>query len=156
MVQTASRNATRQHSRAHLPPRSRPRCVVELFVFLKMGGERERIRVMELGGVDVRVALNRFRAQEAKCFLKEDQERLLAVVESGFGSLQPFNILIRSIFVDARATNLESLVVASSEGTARELKEVKEELKGLKEGVRALMKAQGLTVESAPLLAEDV
>ena len=44
-----------------------------------------------------------------------------AVVESGFGSLQPFNILIRSIFIDARATNLESLVVASSlEGTARE------------------------------------
>ena len=111
---------------------------------------------MELGGVDVRVALNRFRAQEAKCFLKEDQERLLAVVESGFGSLQPFNILIRSIFIDARATNLESLVVASSEGTARELKEVKEELKGLKKGIRALMKAQGLTVESAPLLAEDV
>ena len=36
------------------------------------------------------------------------------------------------------------------------LKEVKEELKGLKKGIRALMKAQGLTVESAPLLAEDV
>ena len=156
MVQTASRNATRQHSRAHLPPRSRPRCVVELFVFLKMGGERERIRVMELGGVDVRVALNRFRAQEAKCFLKEDQERLLAVVESGFGSLQPFNILIRSIFIDARATNLESLVVASSEGTARKLKELEAKLDRQADGIRALMKAQGLTVESAPLLAEDV
>ena len=62
---------------------------------------------MELGGVDVRVALNRFRAQEAKCFLKEDQERLLAVVESGFGSLAPFNALIRGIFRDARATHLE-------------------------------------------------
>ena len=42
------------------------------------------------------------------------------------------------------------------EGTARELKEVKEELKWLKKGIRALMKAQGLTVESAPLIAEDV
>ena len=138
------------------PPASRHRCVVELFVFLKMGGERERIRVMELGGVDVRVALNRFRAQEAKCFLKEDQERLLAVVESGFGSLQPFNILIRSIFIDARATNLESLVVASSEGTARKLKELEAKLDRQADGIRALMKAQGLTVESAPLLAEDV
>ena len=121
-----------------------------------MGGERERIRVLELGGVDVRVALNRFRAQEAKCFLKEDQERLLAVVESGFGSLQPFNILIRSIFIDARATNLESLVVASSEGTARKLKELEAKLDKQADGIRALMKAQGLTVESAPLLSEDV
>ena len=146
--------------RAALATRLRPplsdRCVVELFVYLRMGGEKERIRVLELGGVDVRIALNRFDAAKAKCFLQADQERLLAVVESGFGSLEPFNRLIRSIFVDARATNLESLVVASSEGTARELKEVKEELKGLKKGIRALMKAQGLTVESAPLLAEDV
>ena len=35
----------------------------------------------------------------------------LAVIESGFGSLAPFNQLIRSVFRDARATHLESLVV---------------------------------------------
>ena len=84
---------------------------MELFVFLKMGGEKERIRVMELGGVDVRVALNRFDAARAKCFLAADQEKLLAVIESGFGSLAPFNSLIRGVFRDARATHLESLVV---------------------------------------------
>ena len=43
------------------------------------------------------------------------------MVESGFGSLAPFNALIRSIFIDARATNLESLVVASSEDTALDI-----------------------------------
>ena len=103
-----------------------------------MGGERERIRVMELGGVDVRVALNRFRAQEAKCFLKEDQERLLAVVESGFGSLQPFNILIRSIFIDARATHLEMLLKDSSEGTVTEIRELKATVSALEAHSRAL------------------
>ena len=72
-----------------------------------MGGEKERIRVLELGGVDVRVALNRFDAAHAKCFLVEDQERLLAIVEAGFGSLAPFSALIRGIFRDARATHLE-------------------------------------------------
>ena len=72
-----------------------------------MGGEKERIRVMELGGVDVRVALNRFDAANAKCFLVEDQDRLLGIVEAGFGSLAPFSALIRSIFIDARATHLE-------------------------------------------------
>ena len=102
---------------------SRLWCVVELFVFLKMGGETERIRVLELGGVDVRVALNRFDAAKAKCFLAADREKLLAVIESGFGSLAPFNSLIRGVFRDARATHLESLVVASAEDTLRELKQ---------------------------------
>ena len=100
--------------RAALATRLRPplsdRCVVELFVFLRMGGETERIRVLELGGVDVRVALNRFDAAHAKCFLVEDQERLLAIVEAGFGSLAPFSALIRSIFIDARATHLEVMI----------------------------------------------
>ena len=62
---------------------------------------------MEFGGVDVRVALNRFDAAEAQCFLKDDQERLLAIIEAGFGSLSPFSALIRSIFIDARATTNE-------------------------------------------------
>ena len=83
---------------------------MELFVFLRMGGETERIRVLELGGVDVRVALNRFDAAHAKCFLVEDQERLLAIVEAGFGSLAPFSALIRGIFRDARATHLEAKI----------------------------------------------
>ena len=48
-----------------------------------------------------------FDAAHAKCFLVEDQERLLAIVEAGFGSLAPFSALIRGIFRDARATHLE-------------------------------------------------
>ena len=135
---------------------SRLWCVVELFVFLKMGGETERIRVLELGGVDVRVALNRFDAKDAKCFLKEDQERLLAVVESGFGSLAPFNALIRGIFRDARATNLESLVVASSEGTLKELKEQQRKIDRLQATVELLVQAQGIPAERMPLLADDL
>jgi seryl-tRNA synthetase len=52
---------------------------------------------------------------------------------------------------------------ASSEDTARELKEVKEELKGLKdtarelkEGMRALLQAQGIPAERLPLLMDDL
>ena len=73
--------------------------------------------------------------------------QLLAVVESGFGSLEPFNRLIRSIFVDARATNLESLVVASSETTFKELQELKQQQRKLEQGIRAL-------AERMPLLAD--
>ena len=106
---------------------------MELFVFLKMGAAKERIRVMELGGVDVRVALNRFDAARAKCFLAADQEKLLAVIESGFGSLAPFNSLIRGVFRDARATHLESLVV--------HLQREQTELKGM---IESLLRHHGV------------
>ena len=88
---------------------------------------------MELGGVDVRVALNRFDAAHAKCFLVEDQERLLAIVEAGFGSLAPFSALIRGIFRDARATHLESLVV--------HLQREQTELKGM---IESLLRHHGV------------
>ena len=88
---------------------------------------------MELGGVDVRVALNRFDAARAKCFLAADQEKLLAVIESGFGSLAPFNSLIRGVFRDARATHLESLVV--------HLQREQTELKGM---IESLLRHHGV------------
>ena len=53
-----------------------------------MGGERSGSG-LGLGGVDVRVALNRFDAAHAKCFLKNDEERLLSIVEAGFGVWRP-------------------------------------------------------------------
>ena len=112
--------------------------MVELFVFLHCGGDRERIRVLEFGGVDVRVALNRFDAAEAQCFLKDDQERLLAIIEAGFGSLSPFSALIRSIFIDARATHLEMLLKDSSEGTVTEIRELKATVSALEAHSRAL------------------
>ena len=58
----------------------------------------------------MRVALNRFDAAHATCFLVEDQERLLAIVEAGFGSLAPFSALIRGLYRDARATHHEGKI----------------------------------------------
>ena len=103
----------------HRPPCQR--CVVELFTFLRMGGEPERIRVMELGGKneDVRVALNRFDAAHAKCYREGDRQRLLAVVEAGFGDFAGFNKIVRGIFVDARTQNLEAQVAAQAAAVAR-------------------------------------
>ena len=67
------------------------------------------------------------------CFLVEDQEKLLAVIESGFGSLAPFNSLIRGVFRDARATHLESLVV--------HLQREQTELKGM---IESLLRHHGV------------
>ena len=40
-----------------------------------------------------------FTSSSAECYLTDDKERLLAVVETGFGDLQTFDGLVRSAFV---------------------------------------------------------
>ena len=72
---------------------------MELFVFLRMGGRRDDIAVRLLEGGDALVRqLARFDASKAQCFLNRDRQRLLAVIESSFGTCQPFNKLVRAVF----------------------------------------------------------
>ena len=74
-------------------------CVMELFTFLQMGGSVERITVRELLE-GARSNLAAFDARKAKCFLRKDRHKLLAVIEAGFGDLQPFNRVVRTIFAE--------------------------------------------------------
>ena len=99
-------------------------CVVELFVFLRMGGERERLRVYELDGsatsvdkAEVHASFLKFDAAKARCFLPRDRHHLLAVIESGFGEGGPFNRIVRSIFSDA--LGIESTSTSSKYGRSR-------------------------------------
>ena len=86
---------------------SRLWCVVELFVFLRMGGERERLRVYELDAsaasdkAGAHASVLAFDASRAQCFLPRDRHHLLGVIESGFGDCEPFNHIVRAIFCDA-------------------------------------------------------
>ena len=69
---------------------------MELFTFIQMGGERERITVRELIE-GARSGLATFDAAKAKCFLPKDKHKLLSVIEAGFGDLRPFNQVVRAI-----------------------------------------------------------
>ncbi len=69
---------------------------MELFTFIQMGGERERITVRELVE-GARSGLAAFDAAKAKCFLPKDKHKLLSVIEAGFGDLRPFNQVVRAI-----------------------------------------------------------
>jgi len=102
-------------------------CVVELFTFLKMGGDTARLTVVpiqdgdlvgrdrlsragltykDLKGaatetsavVSIREQFHYFDASKAKCFKPEERERLLSVIESGFGTLSAFNELVAGLF----------------------------------------------------------
>jgi hypothetical protein len=76
--------------------------VVEIFVFLQMGGDRTRmiIRPLELGDEDLHRSLLQFDARKAQCFLAKDRQKLLAVVEASFGTFGPFNRIVRGFFAE--------------------------------------------------------
>lgn len=65
-----------------------------------MGGAKDQVKFYELEA-ECLAALERFDAGKATCFLPQDRERLLAVLEAGYGSFEPFNKLVRG-FVAAK------------------------------------------------------
>ena len=123
---------------------SRLWCVMELFVFVRMGGNHGDIDLRllsdDLEG-ELAMALGKFDAGTARCFLNRDrqvcsplrtpppikappltpmdppirQQKLLAVIEAAFGTLTPFNKLVRSIF----AGKLDERRLASVAGAER-------------------------------------
>ena len=79
---------------------SRLWCVMEIFVFLRMGGDQEENMVVRLlsGTDDVARALLKFDAGKAETFDPNDRERLWAVIEAAFGTFGPFNKIVRAMF----------------------------------------------------------
>ena len=100
---------------------SRLWCVLECFVFLKMGGEPERIQVypfseesdksvQEVANSAVVVhRLERFDARRATCFKEDERQHLLSVIRAGFGSLDEFNSTMRGLFIDKMQPHLAGL-----------------------------------------------
>ena len=68
---------------------------MELFTFFRMGGGHEQLRLYALSGVDARSNIAAFDAANAHCFLDKDRHGLLAVIETGFGDITPFNRVVR-------------------------------------------------------------
>ena len=86
-------------------------CVMEIFVFMKMGGERGSLRVKlldETAGLAARLAS--FDAGKAQTFLDRDRQRLWATIEATFGTFDNFNRLVRVLI----ASGLETDAVTSS------------------------------------------
>ena len=83
-------------------------CVLELYVFLKMGGSKERIVLKNLAGEDSAAALAKFDCVKAKCYHASDREKILAVIETGFGDTTPFNKIIRGLLSDQNSSKKRS------------------------------------------------
>ena len=97
---------------------SRLWCVMEIFTFMRMGGAMDRVSLRLITGPDQNQAaaekeltaqLATFNAAEAQCFKQEDRQRLLAVIEAGFGNFSDFNKGVRSMFELRREPSAASL-----------------------------------------------
>ena len=82
-------------------------CVMEIFVFLHMGGSLDRITIeiiaqQDAVETDARQLLTAqfacFDAAKAQCYKVEDREKLLAVIEAAFGDFKEFNRSVRAVF----------------------------------------------------------
>jgi len=76
---------------------------MELFVYVRMGGKAEDAAIKLLTGghggkEELASRFASFDASRAQCYLRRDRERLLAVVESAFGTTEPFNKIVIEIF----------------------------------------------------------
>ena len=68
-----------------------------------MGGDQRRVEIHLIAQTEARRQLTEgfatFDAGKAQCFLAKDRERLLAVIEAGFGDFDDFNRVARSLLV---------------------------------------------------------
>ena len=79
-------------------------CVMEIFVFVRMGGNtKQDMDVRLLSSTDeglLQQKLLKFDAGKAKTFDPNDRERLWAVIEAAFGTFDPFNKIVRARLAD--------------------------------------------------------
>ena len=72
------------------------------FVFQRMDGKLEDILVRLLekgdGSHQLKARLANFDAGKARCFLDKDRQKMLAVIEATFGTMEPFNLYVRNMF----------------------------------------------------------
>ena len=61
--------------------------------------QREQV-VLRLLSEYVPTQLRIFDAAKARCYLDKDRQGLIAVIESGFGTLSPFNMTVRKLIAE--------------------------------------------------------
>jgi len=71
--------------------------LMELFTFIRMGGTKERIYLAMLSE-EIDVKLTSISAAKAQCTKPGDADRLLGIIESGFGDLRPFDRVVHEMF----------------------------------------------------------
>ena len=88
-------------------------CLLEVFVFVRMGGDPNHVRVMRLDNVEF--SLSCVDVGKAQCSVLRDREKLLAVIETGFGSLKAFDRAMASVLDTAQQEHQSSIMILMGE-----------------------------------------
>lgn len=80
-------------------------CILEIFTYVHMGGSIDDIKIVpvlrdscELEDDEaIAASFDTFDARECKCSCPEDKQRMLAVFEAAYGSMQAFNAVVKAI-----------------------------------------------------------
>jgi hypothetical protein len=107
---------------------SRLWCAMEIFVFVRMKGKHDEIDVRLILGPDkgaesaekIKARLLRFDANKAECTLNEDRQRLLAAVESTYGTPKPFNKIVRDLLAEKVGGGDSARIVSTTSSTLEE------------------------------------
>ena len=76
-----------------------PGSVLELFTFVRSGGEVEQIVLKPLREDSAHATITALDIAKADCFRPQDRHRILAIVEASYGSFSQFNSACRSILL---------------------------------------------------------
>ena len=94
--------------------------VMELFIYMHMGGSLERVKVIPIyksaeegasqatplrARAELSEQFQNFDAAKAQCFKNSDRERLLAVIEAAFGDCTEFNKSARNLLTTRLSTS---------------------------------------------------
>jgi len=95
-----------------------PRCVIEIFIFVMMGGSPKHIQLVPVPDVvagapllpheaiaELRRAIDTFDAAQAQCSHAEDRDRLMLVLEAAPGSVEGFNHEARELMRESLLAN---------------------------------------------------
>jgi len=88
-------------------------CMLELFTYVRSGGTVGRIKLKPLHAEKAESVIATLDIGKADCYLREDKQRILAIVESSYGSSSQFNAVCRRIL---KSVNDPSEGNAASDG----------------------------------------
>lgn len=97
-------------------------CVCQ-FVFKRMDGKLEDIlvRLLEKDAAHaLKARLAAFDASQARCFLDQDRQKMLAVIEATFGTMEPFNQYCRNMFQTTIDRSLARLPVPVAQASPQQ------------------------------------
>mmetsp|Transcript_20827 Transcript_20827/g.62292 ORF Transcript_20827/g.62292 Transcript_20827/m.62292 type:complete len:176 (+) Transcript_20827:1203-1730(+) len=98
---------------------SRLWCLMELFVFLQTGATLDRVELLAVKGSNFDdVTFQNVDVRRAQCHDPLERDRLLAVIEAGYGDLRSFSFALYGIVGALRDAGRSPRAVGSEDGSA--------------------------------------